>query len=104
MNAGRDYSLREAETKTHVAAAQARADQAGPLAQAEAQREEVRRQTELAQLEADRREKELLSSTVKPAAAEAQAVIALAEAEKRARIASADAGAYIRHREAGEAT
>src|SRR6202022_3284296 len=36
INAGRDVSLREAETKMQVAAAQARADQAGPLAQAEA--------------------------------------------------------------------
>ncbi len=49
INASRDVSLREAETKTQVAAAQARADQAGPLGQ-----------TELAQLEADRKEKELL--------------------------------------------
>src|SRR5215831_17559749 len=52
INAARDVSLREAETKTQVAAAQARADQAGPLAQAEAQQEVVRKQTELAQLEA----------------------------------------------------
>src|SRR6267142_1119344 len=93
INAGRDVALREAETKTQVAAAQARADQAGPLAQAEAQQEVVRKQTELAQLEADRKEKELLSSTVKPAAAEAQAVIARAEGDKRARIASAEADA-----------
>jgi flotillin len=48
INAGRDVSLREAETKMQVAAAQARADQAGPLAQAEAQQEVVRKQTELA--------------------------------------------------------
>src|SRR6267142_1501557 len=93
INAGRDVALREAETKTQVAAAQARADQAGPLAMAQAQQEVVRKQTELAQLEADRKEKELLSSTVKPAAAEAQAVIARAEGDKRARIASAEADA-----------
>src|SRR4029077_16075417 len=55
INAARDVSLREAETKTQVAAAQARADQAGPLAQAEAQQEVVRKQTELAQLAADRK-------------------------------------------------
>ncbi len=101
INAGRDVSLREAETKTQVAAAQARADQAGPLAQAEAQQEVVRRQTELAQLEADRTEKELLSSTVKPAAAEAQAVIARAEGQKRARIASAEADAETTRLEGG---
>src|SRR5207249_5473292 len=91
INAARDVSLREAETKTQVAAAQARADQAGPLAQAEATQEVVRKQTELAQLEADRKEKELLSTIVKPAAADAQAVIARAEGEKRARIAAAEA-------------
>ena len=83
INAARDVSLREAETRTQVAAAQARADQAGPLAQAEAQQEVVRKQTELAQLEADRKEKELLSTTVKPAAADAQAFIARAEGAKQ---------------------
>jgi flotillin len=101
INAGRDVSLREAETKTQVAAAQARADQAGPLAQAEAQQEVVRKQTELAQLEADRKEKELLSTTVKPAAAEAQAVIAKAEGDKRAKIASAEADAETTRLEGG---
>ena len=101
INAARDVSLREAETKTQVAAAQARADQAGPLAQAEAQQEVVRKQTELAQLEADRKEKELLSSTVKPAAADAQAVIARAEGQKRARIAAAEADAETTRLEGG---
>ncbi len=101
INAGRDVSLREAETKTQVAAAQARADQAGPLAMAEAQQEVVRKQTELAQLEAERKEKELLSTIVKPAAAEAQAVIAQAEGAKRARIASAEADAETTRLEGG---
>lgn len=101
INASRDVSLREAETRTQVAAAQARADQAGPLAQAEAQREVVRKQTELAQLEADRKEKELLSTTVRPAAADAQAVIARAEGAKRARIAAAEADAETTRLEGG---
>ena len=101
ITAGRDVSLREAETKMQVAAAQARADQAGPLAQAEARQEVVRKQTELAQLEADRTEKELLSSTVKPAAAQAQAVIAKAEGDKRARIAAAEADAETTRLEGG---
>jgi flotillin len=101
INAARDVSLREAETKTQVAAAQARADQAGPLAMAEAQQEVVRKQTELAQLAADRKEMELLSTTVKPAAAEAQAVIAKAEGDKRARIASAEADAETTRLEGG---
>ncbi len=101
ISAARDVSLREAETKMQVAAAQARADQAGPLAQAQAQQEVVRKQTELAQLEAERKEKELLSTTVKPAAAEAQAVIARAGGEKRARIASAEADAETTRLEGG---
>lgn len=101
INAARDVSLREAETKTQVAAAQARADQSGPLAQAEAQQEVVRKQTELAELEAQRKEKELLSATVKPAEAEAQAVIARAEGDKRARIASAEADAETTRLEGG---
>jgi flotillin len=101
INAARDVSLREAETKTQVAAAQARADQAGPLAMAQAQQEVVRKQTELAELEAQRKEKELLSTTVKPAAADAQAVIARAEGQKRARIASAEADAETTRLEGG---
>src|SRR5207237_9290514 len=71
------------------------------LAQAEATQEVVRKQTELAQLEADRKEKELLSTTVKPAAADAQAVIARAEGAKRARIASAEADAETTRLEGG---
>jgi len=101
INAARDVSLREAETKTQVTAAQARADQSGPLAMAEAQQEVVRKQTELAELEAQRKEKELLSTTVKPAAADAQAVIARAEGAKRARIASAEADAETTRLEGG---
>src|SRR5213080_2316295 len=96
-----EAAVREAETRTQVTAAQARADQAGPLAQAEATQEVVRKQTELAQLEADRKEKELLSTTVKPAAADAQAVIARAEGAKRARIASAEADAETTRLEGG---
>jgi flotillin len=68
---------------------------------AQAQQEVVRKQTELAELEAQRKEKELLSTTVKPAAAEAQAVIARAEGEKGARIASAEADAETTRLEGG---
>src|SRR6202165_174686 len=101
-SADQTAAVRGAEAQqVKVNAGRAGADQAGPLAQAEAQQEVVRRQTELAQLEADRREKELLSSTVKPAAAEAQAVIARAEGEKRARIASAEADAETTRLEGG---
>ena len=91
--AQRDVALRRAEAQVQTAAAEARAAQAGPLAQADAQQEVTRKQTELATLAALRKEQELLSTTVKPAAAEAQAVIQRAEGEKRAQIAAAEAGA-----------
>lgn len=102
INAQRDVSLRRAETETQTAAAEARAAQSGPLAQAEAQQEVTRRQTELADLEAGRKEKELLASTVRPAEAEAEAVVKRAEGERQAQIAAAQAEAE-RARLAGEA-
>lgn len=102
INAQRDVSLRRAETETQTAAAEARAAQSGPLAQAEAQQEVTRRQTELADLEAARKEKELLASTVRPAEAEAEAVVKRAEGERQAQIAAAQAEAE-RARLAGEA-
>jgi flotillin len=102
INAARDVSLRRAETETQTAAAEARAAQAGPLAQAEATQEVVRKQTELADLEAARKEKELLTSTVRPAEAEAAAQVRRAEGDKQARIATAQAEAE-RVKLAGEA-
>ena len=93
IQAQRDVALKRAEAQVQTAAAEARAAQAGPLAQADAQQEVTRKQTELATLAALRKEQELLSTTVKPAAAEAQAAIQRAEGEKRARIAAAEAGA-----------
>jgi flotillin len=76
-----------------IAGAEARAAQAGPLAQAEAQQEVTRKQTELAQLEADRTQKELIASTIRPAEADAEAQIRRAEGDKGARIAQAQADA-----------
>jgi flotillin len=93
INAQRDVALREAEVQTQTAAAQARAAQSGPLAQAEAQQEVTRRQTELADLEAARKEKELLASTVRPAEADAEAVVRRADGDRQARIAAAQAEA-----------
>jgi flotillin len=93
INAERDVSLRKAETETQIAAAEARAAQSGPLAEAEATQEVVRKQTELAQLEAARKQQELVASTVRPAEAEADAAVKRAEGEKLARIAAAQAEA-----------
>jgi flotillin len=93
INASRDVALRRAETETQTAAAQARAAQAGPLAEAEATQEVTRKQTELAELEAARKQMELLTSTIRPAEADAEAQIRRAEGEKGARIAQAQADA-----------
>ncbi len=102
ISAERDVELRRAEVLTLTAAAQARAGQAGPLAQAEAQQEVTRRQTELADLEAARKQKELLTSTIRPAEAEAEAVVRRAEGDKQAKIAAAQAEAE-RQKLAGQA-
>jgi flotillin len=102
LNAQRDVALREAEVQTATAAAAARAAQAGPLADAESQQEVVRKQTELAQLAAERTAKELLATTVRPAEAEADAQVKRAEGDKQARIAQAQADAE-RARLAGQA-
>ncbi|MGH2456025.1 MAG: flotillin family protein, partial [Candidatus Limnocylindria bacterium] len=93
INAQRDVALREAEVQTQTQAAQARAAQAGPLAQAEATQEVTRKQTELAELEAARKQQELVASTVRPAEAEADAQVRRAEGDKLARIAQAQAEA-----------
>ncbi len=102
INAARDVALRRAETETQTAAAQARAAQSGPLAEAEATQEVTRKQTELAELEAARKQMELLTSTVRPAEADAEAQVRRAEGEKSARIAQAQAEAE-RVKLAGEA-
>ncbi|HEX2626262.1 MAG TPA: SPFH domain-containing protein, partial [Candidatus Limnocylindrales bacterium] len=102
LNAARDVSLRQAEIESVTAAANAKAAQSGPLAEAEATQEVVRKQTELAQLEADRKQKELIASTIRPAEADADAQVKRAEGEKLARIAAAQADAE-RVRLAGQA-
>ncbi len=102
INAARDVALRRAETETQTAAAQARAAQAGPLAEAEATQEVTRKQTELAQLEAARTEQELVATTVRPAEADAAAQIRRAEGAKGAAIAQAQGDAE-RVKLAGEA-
>jgi flotillin len=93
INAQRDVALRRAETQTQIAAADARAAQAGPLAEAEARQEVTRRETELADLAAARTQKELLATTVRPAEADAEAQVRRAEGDKGARIAQAQADA-----------
>ena len=102
INAERDVELRRADVLTQTAAAQARAAQAGPLAQAEAQQEVTRKQTELADLEAARKQKELLTSTIRPAEAEAEAVVRRAEGRQAGEDRAAQAEAE-RQKLAGQA-
>src|SRR5918997_2466574 len=93
IDAERDVSLRRADVELQTAAAEARAAQSGPLAQAQATQEVVRKQTELAELEAARKQQELVATTIRPAEAEAEAAVRRADGERQARIAAAQADA-----------
>ena len=93
IQAERDREIARAEAHKVTAKAQAEADQSGPLAQATATKDVVKEQTELAELEAVRREKELLATTVKPAEAERRAAIVKAEGTRQATILAAEAHA-----------
>jgi uncharacterized membrane protein YqiK len=80
----RQTAIVQAKYKAEVDRAQAIAAQAGPLSQAEAQREVIAAQTELAQRAAELRQQQLLAEVVKPAEAEAERVriLAIADAER----------------------
>jgi uncharacterized membrane protein YqiK len=80
----RQTQVVQAQYKAEVDSAQAKAAQAGPLAQAQAQREVIDMQTELAQRSASLRQQQLVAEVVRPAEAEAERVriLALADAEK----------------------
>jgi flotillin len=93
IQAERDREIARAEAHKVTAKAEAEADQSGPLAQATATKDVIKEQTELAELEAVRREKELLGTTVKPAEAERRAAIVKAEGTRQAAILAAEAHA-----------
>ena len=78
-----DSEIAQSQVKAQADTARSQAEQAGPLAQAQAQKQVVIEQTEVAKLEAARREMELQTETVKPAEAERDARIAAAEAKAR---------------------
>jgi flotillin len=80
----RQTAIVQAQYKAEVDRAQAIAAQAGPLSQAEAQREVIAAQTELAQRAAELRQQQLVAEVVKPAEAEAERVriLAIADAER----------------------
>jgi flotillin len=89
----RQTAVVKAQYKAEVDKAQAEAAQAGPLAEAEAQREVLAMRTELAQRAAELRKQELVAEVVKPAEAEAERVriMAVADAEKMKILAEAAA-------------
>ena len=93
IQAERDREIARADAHKIVAKAQAEADQAGPLAQANATQDVVKEQTELAELEASRKEKELLATTIKPAEADRTAAIVRAEGARQSAILAAEAHA-----------
>jgi flotillin len=74
----------QAQYKAEVDKAQAEAAQAGPLAEAMAQREVIAARAELAEREAILREQQLVAEVVKPALAEAEKVRLLARADAEA--------------------
>jgi len=80
----RQTAIVRAQYKAEVDKAQAQAAQAGPLAEAQAQREVLAMRTELAERAAELRQQELVAEVVKPAEAEADRVriLAVADAEK----------------------
>jgi flotillin len=77
----RETAVMKAGYAADTQAAQAKAGQAGPLAQAEAQREVIDAQTDLARRQAELRQQQLAAEVVKPAEAEAERIRILARAD-----------------------
>ena len=97
-NALKAAAVREAEIKkagfqAEIDRAQKEAEQAGPLAQQQAMQKVVVEQTKVAELDAQKAEQVLQAQVRKPADAEAYKQVTLAQAERNARIAQAEAAA-----------
>ncbi|HEV8307729.1 MAG TPA: SPFH domain-containing protein [Methylomirabilota bacterium] len=99
--AEKERDVKKAQYAAEVQGQQARAQQAGPLAEAKARQEVVeqevlielartKKQTEVAEAEAVRRQQQLLAEVVKPADAERQKTILAAEAQKQKEILEAE--------------
>jgi len=89
----RETAVVQASYKAEVDKAQAEASQAGPLAEANAQRDVIAAQTELAQRQAQLRQQQLVAEVVKPAEADAEKVRILARADAERTKALAEAAA-----------
>jgi flotillin len=77
----RQTAVAQAGYKAEVDKAQAESAQVGPLAQAQAQMSVLAAQTQLANAQAELRQRQLIAEVVKPAEAEAEKVRVLAEAD-----------------------
>jgi flotillin len=91
--AQRASAIKQAGYRAEVEKAEAVAAQSGPLAAAQAQKAVVEQQTEVATLNASRREQELIAEVQKPADADRYQREVAAEADKRAAILNAEAQA-----------
>jgi uncharacterized membrane protein YqiK len=91
--ARRDSLIKQSGFQAEVDNAKAKAQLAGPLAEATARQEVVVQETKAAELEAQREEQRLQATVRKPADAEAYQQVKLATAERDARIAAAEARA-----------
>jgi uncharacterized membrane protein YqiK len=89
----RQTSIVQAQYKAEIDKAQATAAQSGPLAEAQAQREVIAAQTELAQREAELRQQQLVAEIIKPAEADAEKVRVMAIADAEATKIQAEAAA-----------
>lgn len=89
----RDTEIKKAGYSADVDKAQNEAQQAGPLAQQMALQRVVEEQTKVAQLDAERTEQVLQAQVRRPADAEAYKLRTIAEGERDARIAQAEAAA-----------
>lgn len=98
----RDKETKQAEFSAAVKSKQAETEQAGPLATATAKQQVIEQEVKIEQIrkaqevlvqqqEAERREKELLATVVKPAEAERRAIVIKAEGEREAAIIRAEA-------------
>ncbi|AHH95384.1 flotillin family protein [Kutzneria viridogrisea] len=92
-SAWRDSQIKQASYQAEIDQASARTKQAGPLAEATARQEVVVQETRAAQLEADLSEQRLQSQVRKPADAKAYETRTLADADRDAQIARAQAQA-----------
>jgi uncharacterized membrane protein YqiK len=93
----RETAVVQAQYKAEIDKAQAEASQVGPLAQAQSQMSVLAAQTELANKQAELRQRQLVSEVVKPAEAEAEKVRVLAEADaQRTRVLAAAAASNNR--------